>query len=93
MNENNNKWIDYESFRKNSFDEVLGDYKNFKTSTRTENKVTRSKRISTGFPSFHEKTYEDKDEELKNNIKIKASKERFLDQFVGPTVRSFKQSS
>ena len=92
IEENNSEWIDYESFRKNSFDEVLEITKILKQH-EDKNKVTRSKRISTGFPSFHEKTYEDKDEELKNNIKIKASKERFLDQFVGPTVRSFKQSS
>jgi Arc/MetJ-type ribon-helix-helix transcriptional regulator len=92
INVNNNKWIDYESFRKNSFDEVLGITKILKR-YEEENKVTRSKRISTGLPSFHEKTFEDKEEELKNSIKIKASKERFLEQFVGPTFRAFKQNT
>jgi len=92
IEENNSEWIDYESFRKNSFDEVLEITKILKQ-YEDKNKVTRNKRVSTGFPAFHEKTFEDKEEELKNIIKIKASKERFLDQFVGPTVRSFKQSS
>ena len=81
INVNNNKWIDYESFRKNSFDEVLGITKILKR-YEEENKVTRSKRISTGLPSFHEKTFEDKEEELKNSIKIKASKERFLESIL-----------
>ena len=92
MNVNNNEWIDYESFRKNSFEEILEITKILKQ-YEEENNVTRSKRISTGLPSFHEKTFDDEEEELKNNIKIKTSKERFLEQFVGPTVRAFKQSS
>ncbi len=92
-NENNNsEWVDYESFRKNSFEEILEITKIIKQ-YEEENKIARNKRVSTGLPAFHEKTFENKDEELKNVLKIKASKERFLEQFVGPTVRAFKQSS
>ena len=89
---NNSEWIDYELFRKNSFEDILEITKIIKQ-YEEENKITRNKRISTGLPAFHEKTFENKDEELKNVLKIKASKERFLEQFVGPTVRAFKQSS
>ena len=90
MNVNNSEWIDYESFRKNSFDEVLGDYKNFKTIRGRKQGSPEVKESQQVFQSFHEKTFEDKEEELKNNIKIKASKERFLEQFVGPTFRAFQ---
>jgi hypothetical protein len=92
MEKNNSEWIDYELFRKNSYEDILEITKIIKQ-YEEENKITRNKRISTGLPAFHEKTFENKDEELKNVLKIKASKERFLEQFVGPTVRSFKQSS
>ena len=92
IEKNNDEWIDYESFRKNSFEEILEISKIIKH-YEEENKIPRSKRISTGFPVFHEKTFEDKEEELKNILRIKASKERFLEQFVGPTVRAFKQNS
>ena len=91
IEKNNDEWIDYESFRKNSFEEILEISKIIKH-YEEENKIPRSKRISTGFPVFHEKTFEDREEEFKNILRIKASKERFLEQFVGPTVRAFKQS-
>ncbi len=92
IEKNNDEWIDYESFRKNSFEEILEISKIIKQ-YEDENTISRNERISTGFPAFHEKTFENKEDELKNILRIKASKERFLEQFVGPTVRAFKQNS
>ena len=92
IEENNSEWIDYEKFRKDSFEEVLEISKIIKQ-YEDENIVSRNERISTGFPAFHEKTFENKEDELKNLLRIKASKERFLEQFVGPTLRGFKQNS
>jgi hypothetical protein len=92
IEQNNSEWIDYESFRKNSFEEVLEISKIIKQ-YEDENKVSRNERISTGFPAFHEKTFENKEDELKNMLRIKASKERFLEQFVGPTTRAIHQNS
>ena len=92
IEQNNSEWIDYEKFRKDSFEEVLEISKSIKQ-YEDENIVSRNERISTGFPAFHEKTFENKEDELKNVLRIKASKERFLEQFVGPTLRGFKQNS
>ncbi len=92
IEKNNDEWVDYESFRKNSFEEILEISKIIKQ-YEDENTISRNERISTGFPAFHEKTFENKEDELKNILRIKASKERFLEQFVGPTVRAFKQNS
>ena len=87
--EDNTSWINYQEFRENVFQDVLEISKVIKSFEEKEN-VVRNKRISTGLPIFHEKTFEDKAEELKNLNKIESSKERFLDQFVGPTLRSWK---
>ena len=76
MNVNNNEWIDYELFRKNSCEEILEITKILKQ-YEEENNVTRSKRISTGLPAFHEKTFENKEEELKNILKSKQVRKDF----------------
>lgn len=89
ITEENTRWVDYQEFRENVFQDVLEISKVTK-SFEEKNSIFRNKRISTGLPIFHEKTFEDKAEELKNLNKIESSKERFLDQFVGPTLRSWK---
>ena len=90
MEVNGNRWINYEEFRKNCFQEILETSKILKMYEDKEG-IQRNKRISTGLPGFHGKTFEDKEEELKNLKKIESSKERFLEQFVGPTIRSWRQ--
>ena len=89
ITEDNTSWIDYQEFRESVFQDVL-EISKITKSFEEKNSILRNKRISTGLPIFHEKTFEDKAEELKNLNKIESSKERFLDQFVGPTLRSWK---
>jgi hypothetical protein len=85
------RWINYEEFRTNCFQQILEVSKILKMYEGEGKGRQRNERVSTGLPSFHEKTFENKDEELNNLNKIKSSKERFLEQFVGPTIRSWKQ--
>ncbi len=89
LKEDNTQWVSYEEFRGDVFQDVLEISKVTK-SFEDKNGIQRNKRISTGLPIFHEKTFENKDDELKNLNRIESSKERFLDQFVGPTLRSWK---
>ena len=89
IREENTRWVNYEEFRENVYQEVL-EISKITKSYEEKNNIQRNKRISTGMPSFYEKTFLDKSEELKNLKKIESSKERFLDQFVGPTLRSWK---
>ena len=81
--EDNTSWINYQEFRENVFQDVLEISKVIKSFEEKEN-VVRNKRISTGLPIFHEKTFEDKAEELKTNsdresvISLGAAEQDFL---------------